>query len=407
MEKSHVLSDSLFDEAQHELSRGNHWVAYNTRTYFLDNADMWFFPSRDEADTFADDNISDVDAYAVLRADSIEELLRQFPYGEFLDKHLTDPDENGLYNKDGNEFTDTLIDHFEEQQILNNKNSLIMIEKNLDYLKTNVRNHGFGDDLGGEIEAQLKKGASEFTIAHKTEVNKREMESTLYFGKSDKSDLFFFNKYDTRLKNEKDETMAQTFYINKGWGVTLKEAYNLLNGRAVYKELTPKEGDKYHAWIQLDFSAKDQHGNYERRQFHQNYGYDLKEALSYYPVKEMGKPEDSRTLIKSLEKGNVQMVTLQLPEKELRVFIEANPQYKTVTLYDNKMKRLDQDQRQELMKKPDLNESVGKDKGKDLGPEQQEGKKSEKQKGRGKGDDLDDGLVKKNRTRNPGKGMSV
>lgn len=407
MEKSHVLSDSLFDEAQHELSRGNHWVAYNTRTYFLDNADMWFFPSKDEADTFADDNISDVDAYAVLRADSIGELIQQLPYGKFLDQQLTDPDANSLHNKDGNEFTDILIDYFEAQQILNNKNSLIMIEKNLDYLKTNVRNHGFGEALGPDIEAHLARGAAEFTLPHKTEVNKREIEATLYFGKSDKSDLYFFNKYDVRLQNEKNETMAQTFYINKGWGVTLKEAYNLLNGRAVYKELTPKEGDKYHAWIQLDFSSKDKHGNYERKQYHQNYGYDLKEALSYYPVKELSKAEDSQTLIKSLEKGNVQMVTLQLPEKELRVFIEANPQYKTVTLYDNKMKRLDQEQRQELMKKPELNESVNKEKSKDLGPEQQEGKKPEKNKGRGKGDDMDNGLVKKNRTRNPGKGMSV
>lgn len=407
MEKSHVLSDSLFDEAQHELSRGNHWVAYNTKTYFLDNGDMWFFPSKDEADTFADDNISDLDAYAVIRADSIEELLRQFPYGEFLEKQLTDPDANGLSNKDGNEFTDALIDHFEEQQILNNKNISIMIEKNLDYLKTNVRNHGFGEALGPEIEAQLAKGVSEFSLQHKAEVNKREIEATLHFGKSDKSDLYFFNKYDVRLKNEKDETMAQTFYINKGWGVTLKEAYNLLNGRAVYKELTPKEGDKYHAWVQLDFSAKDKHGNYERKQYHQNYGYDLKEALSYYPVKEMNKPEESQTLIKSLEKGNVQMVTLQLPDKEIKVFIEANPQYKTVTLYDNKMKRLDQEQRQEMMKKPDLDASKSKGNAQDLGVEQQEGKKPEKQKGKGKGDDLDSGLVKKNRTRNPSKGMSV
>lgn len=404
MEKNHVLSDSLLDEAQHELSRGNHWVAYNTKTYFLDNGDMYFFPSNEEAYTFADDNISDADAYAVIRADSIEVLLKQFPYGQHLEKQLTDPDANGLYNKDGNAFTDVLIDHFEN---LNNKNLPIMIEKNLDYLKTNVRNHGFGDDLGAEIEVQLARGTTEFSLQHKTEVNKREIEATLHFGKSDKSELYFFNKYDVRLKNEKDETMAQTFYINKGWGVTLKEAYNLLNGRAVYKELAPKEGDKYHAWIQLDFSTKDKYGNYERKQYHENYGYNLKEALSYYPVKEMNKPEESQTLLKSLERGNVQMVTLQLPEKDIKVFLEANPQYKTVTLYDSKMKRMGQEQRQEIMKKPELDESKSKEKTKDLGPEQHEGKKPEKQKGKGKGEDLDTGLVKKNRTRNPGKGMSV
>ena len=50
--------------------------------------------------------------------------------------------------------------------------------------------------------------------------------------------------------------MEQTFYLNKGKGVTAKEAYNLLEGRAVHKELTTKAGEPYKAWIQLDFENK-------------------------------------------------------------------------------------------------------------------------------------------------------
>lgn len=406
MDRQYVISDALFRQILWELEGGNHWIAYQTKAFYLDHDDMFFFATADAARQFQSDNISDADAFAVIHVDSVASLFRQLPYqepGVILDavkgiqqEDMPRPSANlDLYKQPT------------EQNIISQLKSECMIEKNLDYLKTNVRNHGFGEALGPEIEAQLARGATEFSLQHKTEVNKREIEATLHFGKSDKSDLYFFNKYDVRLKNEKDETMAQTFYINKGWGVTLKEAYNLLNGRAVYKELTPKEGDKYHAWVQLDFSAKDKHGNYERKQYHQNYGYDLKEALSYYPVKEMNKTEESQTLIKSLEKGNVQMVTLQLPDKEIKVFLEANPQYKTVTLYDNKMKRLDKEERQEMMKKPDLDASKNKEKTKDLGSEQQEGKKPEKQKGKGKGDDPDSGLVKKNRTRNPGKGMSV
>lgn len=109
------------------------------------------------------------------------------------------------------------------------------------------------------------------------------MEATLYFKKSNESDLYFFNKYDTRLKNEKDETIAQTFYINNGWGVTLKEAYNLLNGRAVHKELINKDQEKIPGVDTTGFFCKDKHGNYERKQYHQNYGDDLKkpELLSY------------------------------------------------------------------------------------------------------------------------------
>lgn len=406
MDNQHVISDALFRHILCELEWGNHWIAYQTKAFYLDHDDMYFFETADEARQFQSDNISDIDSFAVIHVDSVDSLFRQLPYREFD----VSPGDGKMIQQEDTSRPSANLDPdgpLIDKNISLQLKSECMIEKNLDYLKTNVRNHGFGEALGPEIEAQLARGATEFSLQHKTEVNKREIEATLHFGKSDKSELYFFNKYDVRLKNEKDETMAQTFYINKGWGVTLKEAYNLLNGRAVYKELTPKEGDKYYAWVQLDFSAKDKHGNYERKQYHQNYGYDLKEALSYYPVKEMNKPEESQMLIKSLEKGNVQMVTLQLPDKEIKVFLEANPQYKTVTLYDNKMKRLDKEERQEMMKKPDLDESKSKEKTKDLGPEQQDGKKPEKQKGKGKGDDLDNGLVKKNRTRSPGKGMSV
>jgi hypothetical protein len=292
----------------------------------------------------------------------------------------------------------------------------LMNEKNLDYLKSNVRNHGFGETLGSQLEAQLQKGEAEFTLVHKTEVNKREIEATLYFKKSDTTDMYFFNKYDARMKNEKDETMAQTFYINKGWGVTLKEGYNLLNGRAVHKEQTNKEDQKYKAWIQLDFSTKDKHGNFERKQYHENYGYDLKEALSFYPIKEMNKADDMSALIKSLERGNVQMVTLETPGKDVRIFIEANPQYKSVIVYDNKMHRLDQDKREELMKKPEAVKDNGLNKNKDqkreqsvsLGSEGQgEKKQSRKVKSKESLNGEENGLVQKKRTSGNKKGLGV
>ncbi len=457
MEKEHVISDSLFSEAQAEFAVGRHWIVYNTKTYYLDNADMWFFREKEEAIDFANDNISDVDAYAVIHANSIISLMRQLPYGEDNHFNLTqkeleelfqsfdwneafyDPlhdtieasteeekddlarmetllvEWENLYNRDPEAALQLACTYWEGRPMESYKDNFLtikfdlMIEKNLDYLKSNVRNHGFGEDLGPALEEQLKKGTAEFTLSHKTEVNKREMEATLYFKKSDTTEMYFFNKYDTRLKNEKDETVAQTFYINNGWGVTLKEAYNLLNGRAVHKELTNKDNEKYQAWIQLDFSSKDKNGNYERKQYHQNYGYDLKEAVSFYPIKEMMKEQDAKDLVRSLERGNVQMVTIETPGKDVRVFIEANPQYKSINVYDNKMTRLGQERREELMKKPEVKEDKGKDqtKEKSLDTEQQGEKKPGKGKGKEKANGEDNGLVKKTRTRSPGKGMGV
>ena len=442
MKQEHVISDSLFNEAQTEFGIGRNWVAYNTKTYYLDNADMWFFRHKDEAIEFASNNISDTEAYAVIHANSIISLMRQLPYGEDIHFNLTEKELDQLFksfdwtqalydplqdtieasteqDKEDLSRMETLLIEWENLYARNPEaalqfaatyweglpmeqykndfitiNSELMNEKNLDYLKSNIRNHGFGETLGPVLEAQLQKGPSEFTLAYKTEVNKREIEATLHFKKSDTTDLYFFNKYDTRLKNEKDETLSQTFYINKGWGVTLKEAYNLLNGRAVHKELTNQADQKYTAWIQLDFSAKDKNGNYERKQYHENYGYDLKEALSYFQLKEMKNDDDMKTLIRSLEKGNVQMVTCQTPERDIKIFIEANPQYKNLNIYDNKMNRLGKEQRQELMQKPQLDQAAGQSQDKDL-------KKDAKKKLR-PDDDLDSSKKKSRK-----KGMSM
>ncbi|MHA4875680.1 hypothetical protein, partial [Enterococcus faecium] len=78
--------------------------------------------------------------------------------------------------------------------------------------------------------------------------------------------------YRIRLEGNNGTLLEQTFYIHKGKGVTAKEAYNLLEGRSVYKELTNKAGVAYKDWIQLDFTKKDKHGNHEVKQFHENYG---------------------------------------------------------------------------------------------------------------------------------------
>ena len=61
----------------------------------------------------------------------------------------------------------------------------------------------------------------------------------------------------------------------------------MLEGRSVFKELANKEGVPYKAWMQIDFGNKDKHNNHEVKQFHENYGYDVKAAVSKFPVAEL------------------------------------------------------------------------------------------------------------------------
>jgi len=129
------------------------------------------------------------------------------------------------------------------------------------------------------------------------------------------------------------EKVSQTFYLNNGKGVTAKEAFNLLEGRAVNKELINKQGEKYNAWIQLDFAHKKADEPYKVKQFHSNYGFDLEKELSKYPFKELGDQSQREDLIKSLKKGNLHSVNVETAEGNRKQFIKASPELRTIDRY--------------------------------------------------------------------------
>lgn len=343
MHSEHVISDELMHEINLALANCENWMAYNTGLYFLQKEDVNFFKDKADAHEFAENNISDFDSFKVIQFDSVADLLSQIPYGNTMEIKINDHDSNGLYNKDGNDFTDALIDHFEQTQIINNKKTLIMNDKNFEYLKDNIKYLGFGEKLYAELENNMRQGKPEFQLKIETEFNKDKIGAELHFKKSDSNDMYFFNRYDATLEKANKEQLSQTVYLNKGQGITMKETYNLLNGRAVNTDLTNKAGEKYNAWIQLDLEKKNEQGNYETKQFHQNYGYDMVASLQKYPVKELIDEKEKERLISSLQRGNLQVVTFQLNGSDQKMFIEANPQFKTLNIYDTDMKLLQHD----------------------------------------------------------------
>lgn len=273
-----------------------------------------------------------------------------------------------------------------------------MNEQNFEYLKDNLKYMGFGEKLNEALERNLKQSVPEFALTNKMDINQMTFEVRLNFRKSNESDIYFFNSYHASLGKNNSQKIEQTFYLNKGKGVTAKEAFNLLEGRAVYKELGTKDGQAYKAWIQLDFEKKDKHNNHEVKQFHENYGYDLKTAASKFAIAELADPEREKALMQSLQKGNIQSVSIEKGGSMSKMFIEANPQFKSVTLYDAQMKR---------MQKEDLSQyqSNAQSQSKEMKADQKEDLKQGKEKEVKRETREDLASSKKRSTRK--KGMSV
>lgn len=223
-----------------------------------------------------------------------------------------------------------------------------MNDKNFDYLKDQVKYTGFGEALEGELKENILKQEPTFTLKHDAFYGTDKVAAELSFKKSEQSDMYFFNSYKVNLqKEDRPESLEQTFYINRGNNITLKEAYNLMEGRAVHKELTNREGEKYNSWIQMNFKNADTKGNFELKHYHDNYGFDLEAVLSKHPIKELANDSHKDDLMNSLKKGNLQSATFLKDGQEVKQYIEATPQYKTLTIYDDNLKRLDTRQAKE------------------------------------------------------------
>jgi len=233
-----------------------------------------------------------------------------------------------------------------EETILNQTTSItqtttFMNQKNFDYLKDQVKFTGFGDALENELKEKMQKQTTEFQILHTAKFGNDTADATLHFRKSDQSDMYFFNRYNLSLKQEQSgDVVDQTFYINKANNITLKEAYNLMSGRSINKDLTNKEGQVYNAWMQMDFKETDGSGNYKIKHYHQNYGFELEKVLASHPIKELGNEQDKSRLIDSLNKGNRQSVIFIQNGNEQKHFIEANPKFKSINVYDGNMQRI-------------------------------------------------------------------
>ncbi len=218
-----------------------------------------------------------------------------------------------------------------------------MNKENADYLKERLFFLGFGDKLNAELERKMQAGEEKFKlpmVAEFTKGDKKDIvEYSVDFGKSKQNDIYFLNNYRATLaKPDPEQERSQTFYINKGKGITAKEAYNLLDGRAVHKDLTNKEGEPYHAWLVLN-TKKEENGNHKIQQYHSAWGYDVEKSLHKHPIKELADTTSTTNLVKSMEKGNLQQVTFSREGKEEKMYIEANPKDKIINVYNESMQK--------------------------------------------------------------------
>jgi hypothetical protein len=208
------------------------------------------------------------------------------------------------------------------------------MKSNLEYLKNDLKYLGFGENtlLNQQLEENIAAGKAEFELYTDAFFDHFiRTEARLHFLKLVKQGTYVFDHYTATNQYEQDpgKNKEREFHVFKGVGVTFKEAFNLLDGRAARIDGVDQDDEVYRTWVQLDFEERDAHLNYRFKYYRH---YDLERVLTSYPIEELLADATRKTLVASLERGNKCLVTLNTGKPEPK-WIEANPAEKTLRIY--------------------------------------------------------------------------
>lgn len=128
----------------------------------------------------------------------------------------------------------------------------------------------------------------------------------------------------------------------------------------------------------MNFNEVDKYGNYEIVKLSD---YNLLGKLMEFKIKDLVDSTATANLLRSLERGNLVPVELEAKGNASRYYVEANPHYKTINIYDSNFVR----QKHADLKEEQPNQSVAESKGKEAGQGKSEGKKEKEGEKTGKG----------------------
>lgn len=209
---------------------------------------------------------------------------------------------------------------------------------------------GMPEAYNDEVREQMRQGQEELRVKLEKEIDGNKVEALIYLKKLPALTSYEIKRFDLTLqKPGQQENISQRFYLGEQRKVynddgrltyrqnryTMKEAYNLLSGRPVYKRLVSRDGVSFEAWVKMNSQKKLANGNHELNYFTKNYGYKLDNVLKEYSIKELSMPKYLGYMMESLNRGNLQQATFVHKDgKEEQLYISPSIKTGSLHVYD-------------------------------------------------------------------------
>ncbi|HRN47511.1 MAG TPA: hypothetical protein PLS00_00105 [Niabella sp.] len=200
------------------------------------------------------------------------------------------------------------------------------IDESCQRLNDQTRQLGF-PDLSLSIRQLVSQGYPRFKLHTSSYLNKDERLDYELSVVKNHSGIYELRGYKASLYSEDQPGGKKEYYfsLSSGHEFNSRQAYNLLSGRSVQQQ---------GVWRQLDFTDKHPDGSYRMKAFHPGYGFDLEKNVKLLLGRGGVDNEETKKLLEDLKNGEQVAVVLRKNGMEKYLFIEANPQFTALNIYN-------------------------------------------------------------------------
>ncbi|ARS41959.1 hypothetical protein CA265_20790 [Sphingobacteriaceae bacterium GW460-11-11-14-LB5] len=234
-----------------------------------------------------------------------------------------------------------------------------MNDDNLTGLKNTLDRLGFGNKLNEVMESAIRNQTPSFLLGicsyfdppvklTSSQGQKDFVQYILNFGRSQKTGDYRLFNYLAELSTHNGVERKQGFEINSDHYVTAKDAYYLLLGNSVLKEVSTRKGstlkppEKTDVWLRLNLQIPAALNRHPLSKFYPPHGFSVHNVVDKYPIF-FQHPNDKATLINALKKGMLPKADMLLGCRLELVYLSINPKMKNLDVFDQRMNTISND----------------------------------------------------------------
>ena len=209
-----------------------------------------------------------------------------------------------------------------------------LTEHNLRLLKEELKEKGFPESVLPALEEKIRSEYKvDFYLLFETNIDNKPVKGNLYFLDTDTPDAHRLLSFSLDFGKDTDVMVSQAnFLVGHGYDISMREAYNLMDGRWVYKE-PPFDPEKKGYWVGLN--AGDVSSYYAKLEY-QASDFRVEQAITDSPLGYYLNPEQKKELVASLKEGNRPELNIDVMGVPKKVWAEAAPVFQKIRLSDAK-----------------------------------------------------------------------